>query len=325
MLAALLAAPPSPAFAQSAQDDAQDARTDAILATPNLATPGPLTNLYATAPGLEQQAPSPQWRFNFLFPFAYNSNAEEVRGGSQALELSPLGNLSWAAPLGGLPLRLTLNANVNSDRYPQVPDADLDKIGGSARLQYVDPDNDQAFSPYFAFAPRWDFAPTFSDQLSERQDFNLGFNQRFNFDGGFQRLALSGDTSASTVLSLGLTMFVQRRFREPSTSSSALFIIPSASYVISEQWNASFAVEVLGRAFDPNSAQYSQRAWQAQPIATLEYVIPTSFFGGPEIARFLGRPALDFQTSYVRNWSNLPSASYAQWTASAVIKTGWRF
>ena len=82
------------------QGDAQDARNDAALATPNLATPVPLSNLISTAPGLEQQTRAPQWRFNLLTPFGYNSNAEEIaRGGTQTLEASPFGSLSWAAPM----------------------------------------------------------------------------------------------------------------------------------------------------------------------------------------------------------------------------------
>jgi hypothetical protein len=70
---------------------------------------------------------------------------------------------------------------------------------------------------------------------------------------------------------------------------------------------------------------FSRRDWEVQPIATLEYVIPTALFGAPETADFFGRPALDFQTSFARNWSNLSIRDYTQWTASAVIKTGWRF
>jgi hypothetical protein len=36
-----------------------EARTDALLATPNNATPVPQTNRFSTAPALEQQAPAP--------------------------------------------------------------------------------------------------------------------------------------------------------------------------------------------------------------------------------------------------------------------------
>jgi hypothetical protein len=191
--------------------------------------------LYSTAPGLEQQAPSPQWRFGLLAPLGYNSNPEELsHGGTQTLGTSPFGNLSWAAPVGGLPLRVSVSVNSGSDRYFRASDADLDKFGLSGRVQYVDPANDQAFSPYVAIAPRWDYLPTFSDQISARQNFNLGFNKTFNFDRSLAPIPIAGDTSGATVWSFGLTAFVQRRLREPQLSSSALFVIPSVSYIISK-------------------------------------------------------------------------------------------
>jgi hypothetical protein len=128
--------PKGPLAAQSAEDDARDARIDAILATPNLATPVPQSNLIATAPGLEQQAPSAQFSFNFLAPFIYNSNAEEIgTGGTPTMELSPVGNLAFAAPLFDLPVRLTANMVVENDRFIKSRSADLDKIGGSVRLR----------------------------------------------------------------------------------------------------------------------------------------------------------------------------------------------
>jgi hypothetical protein len=52
-------------------------------------------------------------------------------------------------------------------------------------------------------------------------------------------------------------------------------------------------------------------------------VIPAAAFGVPETADFFGRPALDFQASFDRNWSNLSIRNYTQWTVSVV--TGWRF
>jgi hypothetical protein len=170
-----------------------------------------------------------------------------------------VGNLSWAAPLFDLPVRLSANVAVESDRFIESGGADLDKIGGSLRLQYVDPNNDQAFSPYVAYAPRFDFLPTFSEEVETRQDVNLGFNKRFNFDGNLQSAPFASNTAASTVWSFGLTVFGQRRFREPAPSSSALFFVPSVSYVISEHWNASLAVEVIGRWFDSNDAGFSRR------------------------------------------------------------------
>jgi hypothetical protein len=74
-----------------------------------------------------------------------------------------------------------------------------------------------------------------------------------------------------------------------------------------------------------DSTGFSGRDWEALPIVTLEYVIPTSFLGGEKIANILGRPSLDFQSSYLKVWSNAPGVSFNQWTASATIKMGWRF
>ncbi len=321
---------PSPIFAQAAQrfdagDDAQDARTDAVLAMPSLSGSAPLSNLYSTSPGLEEQIPSAQARANFILPLGWNSNAEEIsQGGTQTGEISPFGNVSLAAPIGA-PFRFTATGFGDIDRYFDASDADLDKVGGSARLQYVDPNNDQAFSPYVAFAPRWEFAPTFSDQLSARQDFNIGFNERFNFDGSFQRVAISGDSSAATAWSFGLTVFAQRRLREPQLSSDALFVIPSVSYTISKDWSASLAVELLGRWYERDSAGVSSRDWEALPVATIEYAIPASFLGGEGLAKILGRPALDFQASHLKVWSTVPGVSFNQWEAAVAIRTGWRF
>jgi hypothetical protein len=315
-----------------AQSDSEDALRDAMLATPNAATPTPLSNLYATAPGLEKQIAVPQVSANVLLPLGWNSNADEVsHGGTASGEASPFANLSWATPVGTLPLRVTLSGFAESDRYFRTPDFNLDKTGLSARLQYVDPNNDQAFSPYFTFAPRWDFLPIFENQISARQDFNLGFNKRFNFDGNFRQIPFAPDTSASTVWSLGLTAFVQRRLREPQVSSDAAFLIPSASYVISNSWNANFAVEVIGRWFDQpsffwfdqNSLGLATRDYEVHPIFTLEYAIPAQFLGGERNARLLGRPALDFQASYLRVWSNALVGGFEQWKGIAALKMGW--
>jgi len=50
----------SPVWAQGGGRDGSDARTDAMLGTPNKVTPVPQTNQFSTSPGLEQQAPRPQ-------------------------------------------------------------------------------------------------------------------------------------------------------------------------------------------------------------------------------------------------------------------------
>ena len=306
--------------------DADDARTQALLGTLDLATPEPFDNLYATAPGAEQQVVTPQIRFNALAPLNFDSNAQAVSsGGTQTWGAFPVANLSAAAPVGGLPFRVSVTANSEFKRFFDASEADIDRLTFSGRLQYVDPTNDQALSPYFAITPRFSYLPTFSDQTEARQDFNLGFNKRFNFDGAFRPVPIAAATSAETVWSFGLTAFAQRREREPRLSSDALFLIPSASWVISENWNASFAVQLLGRWFDADPFGEKRRDWEAQPIATLEYIVPASLFGGDRFANLIGRPAIDLQGSHLDVWSTAPGASYGQWEASATIKFGWRF
>jgi len=323
---------PTPALAQAAGDrsdagvDADDARTDALLGTLNLVTPEPYGNLYSTAPGAEQQAARPQFRFNFLAPLNFDSNAQEISsGGTQTWGTFPVGNLSWAAPVADLPFRVSVNARSEFKRFFDASDVDIDRLTFSGRLQYVDPANDQAFSPYFAITPRFSYLPTFSDQTEARQDFNLGFNKSFHFDGSFRLIPIAADTSAETVWSFGLTAFVQKRLRQPQLSSDALVLIPSVSWVISKDWNSSFAVELLGRWHEPNSAAGASRDWEVLPIATLEYVIPASLFGNDSFASLLGRPAIDLQGSHQKVWSTVPGVSFGQWEASATLKVGWRF
>jgi hypothetical protein len=121
----------------------------------------------------------------------------------------------------------------------------------------VDADDDQAYSPFVAFVPRLDFDPTFATRFATRYDLDFGVNKVFNFDGDLHRIGFSGDSAASAVWSLGFTAGAQRRWRDPSPSSYAVFLTPSVSYVISEQWNAAFVLDVTQRWYDTGAAQAS--------------------------------------------------------------------
>jgi hypothetical protein len=325
---ALLAVPVSRLSAQSAANDARsdgnDARADAMFATPG-GTPVPQENLFATTPGLEQQARRSQFTFNILAPIFFNSNAEAANsGGTPSAEISPIVGLSWSSPFFQSPFRISANFRAEVDRFTQASSVDFDKLAGSLRLQYVDATNDQAFSPYFAYAPRMDFDPTFRERFATRHDLNLGFNKIFNFDGSFQRVPFASNTLAATVWSFGLTSFVQRRFRDPEPSSVAFFLIPSATYVISENWNFSLGLDFERRWFDPVQG-FAQQDWFLEPIATLEFVLPSSWFGAAGNAALFGRPALDFQVAYENNWSNVQAATYNVWHVGGALKLGWRF
>ena len=88
------------ANSNSGLEGGQDGLFDAILATPNQKTPVLQDNIFATAPGVEQAARTPQFTLNVLAPAFFNSNAQFLSsGGSQALEGSPVVRLGWASQL----------------------------------------------------------------------------------------------------------------------------------------------------------------------------------------------------------------------------------
>lgn len=312
-----------------AHSDGQDARTDAMFGMPDRYGVAPQDNLFATTPGLEQQARAQRFTFNALLPFSFNSNAEELNpafgGGTNTAEFSPVIGLFFAAPLFDLPFRVSANLRAEVDRFTQAPTVDFDKVAGNARIQYIDPNNDQAYSPYIVYASRWDFTPFYQNWIETRQDLSVGVNKTFNYDANFRRVAFSGNTLAETVWSFGVTAIIQRRFRNPEPSSWAFFVVPSATYVISDQWNLSLGLEFMRRGFDSIQGAPPEEDWFLQPIVTLEYVLPSAWFGSERNATLLGRPAIDLQMAYERNWSNVPAFDYSAWHVGAALKLGWRF
>jgi hypothetical protein len=317
-------------MAQTANSNAgleggQDGLFDAILATPNYRTPVLPDGGIATAPGLEQAVPAPQFTLNVLAPALYNSNAQFLSsGGSQTLEGSPLVRLGWASQLFDTPIRISGAASMETERFVNAPGAAIDYIRTSARAQYTNPQDDQDYSSFLSYVPRLDFDPTFANNFATRQDLALGIDKVFHFDGAFNRIPTSSNSSSEAVWSFGFGVGGQRRFRDPPPQSYAFFFSPSASYVISEEWNASLSVPITRRWFDMFD-DVSQRNLTLEPTAVLEYVIPGGWLGGLNAARMLGTPAIDFVAGVERNWSNLSQATYTQWRVGVVLKTGWRF
>ena len=220
---------------------------DALSATSQQKTPSLPDNVFATAPGLEQPARVPQFTLNAWAPALFNSNVQFLRsGGSNAFEGSPLARLGWASQLFDTPIRISGGASLESKRFVNGPGAAIDYIRTSARAQYTNPQDDQAFSPYLSYVPELKFDPTFANNLTTQQDINFGIDKVFNFDGAFNRVPASSSSSART-WSFGFNIGAQQRFREPSPQSRAFFFDPSASYVISDQWNASLDMVITRR------------------------------------------------------------------------------
>jgi hypothetical protein len=209
-------------------------------------------------------------------------------------------------------------------RYVNASDAEVDYIHPSLRAQYISPDNDQGFSPFFSYVTRIDFQTTFAREFATRQDLNLGVDKVFNFDGEFNRIPAASNSSASTVWSFGFSAGAQWRFRNPPPQSGAPFLNLSAAYIISEHWNLSFYMPTTRRWYVSING-VSRKDWTVEPTAILEYIIPIGWFGGADTARLLGRPALDSVVSLEKDWSNESGGTYGQWIAGLVLKGGWRF
>ena len=318
------------AIAQTANSNAgleggQDGLFDAILATPNYKTPYFPDSALATAPGLEQAAPAPQFTLNVLAPALFNSNAQFLSsGGSKAFEGSPLIRFGWASQLFDTPIRISGVASFETERFVNGPGAAIDYIRPSARAQYTNPQDDQDFSPYLSYVPRLDFDPTFANNFATRQDVSFGIDKVFNFDGAFNRLPPASSSSSATVWSFGFNIGAQQRFRDPSPQSHAFFFNPSVAYVISETWNASFDMAITRRWFETIGG-VSQRNLTWEPTGVVEYVIPAEWLGGSDGTRWRGNPAIDFVAGLERNWSNISGREYSQWQVGVVFKTGWRF
>jgi hypothetical protein len=304
--------------------DAIDAQNDALLAMPGQQTPVPQDSLYATAPGAEQRAAPTPFTLNLLGPLQYNSNATASnRDGIAALEGNPDVRLTYATQLPGSNLRFTAQLRGDGEYFGPLPrNQNINFLRLNFRTQYVAPDNDQAYSPYIAVAPRWTYEPLYATNIANRQDINLGVQKRFNFDGTFTRVPAAARTGSDTVWSFGLNVFGQERLNDPSPGSKALIGVLSASYVISSQWSAALAVDLTRRWFDGING-VSRNDFVVEPIATVEYSLPSSWFGGN--SSLFGNPAIDFQASGEQQYSNITRREFTAFYIGAAFKAGFRF
>ncbi len=264
-------------------------------------------------------APTPgEFNFRANAPLQYNSNAGQApSGGPAAFEIDPQIELGWTRSLTSMPLKLNLRLSADSDRYADAPQADEDEVSGSFKASYYDANNDQAWAPFLSYKSGAIFDPTFSPWTETKNDFALGFDRVFNFDGDFQPLPASTRSRVAAVWSFGLSSFVQRRLRTPGPDSTALYVVPSATYTSSENWTVSLFMNTRERWFDSGTSSIttpSRRDFEIEPISTIAY--------DPKLP---GAPQIALQVGFERRSSNLPNKSWDQWTAGPVLTANWRF
>jgi hypothetical protein len=268
----------------------------------------------------QQAVPLAPQEFNFRVnvPLSYNSNAEEApSGGPAALEADPEVELRWTRSLTSVPLKITARLMADTDRYAAVPQAGEDEASWSVKASYYDADNDQAWAPFVSYKGATLFDPTFSPWTETRNDFALGFDKFFNFDADFNPLPPSQRSRAVAVWIFGVSAFVQRRLRTPAPDSTALYLVPSATHVLDENWIISLFMNTRERWFDtmqsPTSTT-SRRDFEMEPALTIAY--------DPKLP---GAPQIALQASFERRSSNLPDKSWNQWTVGPVLTASWRF
>ena len=335
-----------PALGQNAASgtraDIQQARADAAASTGR----GSLVSRYAFASPDAGTGQDLGLTLNGLFPVYYNSDAEAVpSGGTQTAEANPEFRLSWAKQLQGMPIKLTTLIDANSDRYARSNGADGDVTYGEFRAQYVTGNNDQEFEPFVNYGPKSAFTPTFADPTTATHDFTIGFDKAFNFDYMFRRIGgdspfqISGDTSGTTVWSLGFTGVLTRRLTNGGQDSIIATASPSVTCNLTNlpnanssdaQWNVSLGTDISRRWYD-KSGGMTRMDWVVNPILTIEFIPPSSWFRGvnehdQEASRkTLGKPVIDFQLAFAQDNSNQAANSFHQWSIGPMLKTGWKF
>jgi hypothetical protein len=300
--------------------DFHDAQEDAALAVGR--SPVPQTNLFATAPAQEQSAPAQPFTANLMFPLQYNSNADQSRDNAiESFDWKADGRITYTANLAP-DLRVSLQARADVERYPDNNGRNIDFTRQSLRLQYVNPNDDQAFSPYLAIVPRQDYVPLYSDFVSNREDLNLGVQKRFNFDARFNPLSRASRSGSDAVWSIGFNIFGQQRWRNPAADSNAVVFAPSISYKINSDWDFSLGGDLTRRWFERTNAR--QRAdLLIEPIATLAYSIPDDFLGGKNNP--FGSPVIEAQVSSESLESNQYFRNFTAFYAGLTFRSGWRF
>ena len=276
--------------------------------------------------------PEPEVTVNFLMPVFFNSNAQQSSsGGTRSAETTHELKALWQKQL---PNNLKLSAlfDASSDRFASATAANGDAIYADFRAQYSTGKDDQEFQPFISYSPRGIFEPTFRQNSETSHDLTVGFDKAFAYDNSGKRYCPPGEPKGIACAHItknaewvfGFTGTLSRRFTDADASSTLVKASPSVTHIINEQWNVGLQVDFSIRWYDA-VAGFSQRDIQINPILTLEFIPPATWFKGEPNQLLFGQPVIDFQLSFARLNSNKDDASYRQWALGPSIKTTWNF
>jgi hypothetical protein len=306
-----IAASPTDPLAADQQSDRTEILRDAIDAAFDA----------AQARKAAQGAPAVPKEFSVRInaPLYFNSN---VLLGHSGLEGNPEIALGWSPSWASLPFKPSVKLKADTDRYTNVPQASQDEASGSFRLSYYDASDDQTWAPFFSYKLEAIYGATFSPWRETKNDFNLGFDKLFSFDGDFRLLPAAANSRGAAVWTLGVTAYVQRRVRTSPSDSLALYVVPNATYLPSADWVISLSLETWLRWYQGVPAKpISRRDLEINPVLTIAYD-PSTLFGGDSPLR---SPQIALEIGFDTRSSNLVNKSFKQWTVGPVLSAKWKF
>jgi hypothetical protein len=320
--------------------DIQESRSSALAAPASL-VPGGLEALPNVGPitpfgvNFKPAGPARDFALFLIAPIYFNDNPTHSQmNGRSGLEGDPELRLDWNHQFDWV--RLSARLDSDMDRFNNnAATSGTDKFYARIGAALTDGKDDQAYIPQVTFGPTLTFDPTFSKRQQTANDLTIAVAKVFNFDANFKQ-AEPGKSTAKAAWSFGISVGFQRRFRDPDPSSYAVIVTPSVKHIISEDWLALLQVNITRRLYD-SLQQFSRRDWLINPIATVAFKPPASWFGStdqvdssgqtPGQRRWaeLGAPEIDFQLSFAQQDSNKRGATFHQLSVGPGLSAVWQF
>lgn len=275
-----------------------------------------------------QHPPIPGYELTFsaIAPLYYNTNPTTSESSPRdALEGNPELILNWKHEVGGIVL-LVGKLDANSDRFTNNPTEGSDKAIGSIAAQFTDGTKAAGYNfiPLISYGPTLVFDPTFAHRIQTANDFAVGMSKAWGYTADWQPYKLTDQppdypTAATWQFSIPAT--VQRRFKDPSPSSTAIAVGPSVQYRYSDAWTVYGQVNISGRFYD-SVADFNRRDWLVSPTMGVAWQPPKSWFGSNSW-KDLGEPVINFQVSYNYQHSNKAGGNFHQLSVGPALSLAW--
>jgi hypothetical protein len=297
----------------------------------------------------------PQFAFNVLAPFSWDSNANSLpSGGTSALQFSPdvrLGFTDHFAGLGGVKISGVTDLVIN--RYSNSAGTDTSPASYSFEIQHVSGKNDQEYQPFLAFSSQTAYNSDFSTDAGTVRKLYGGLDKLWDWGYWERGRGLERDPQDQPIsnrfvtLQAGLSAQVGRSFATSSPDSTYLKVSPSFgynsnngldSYGYAAHWSVSLGANITrvwkdtaaAAAGTPQTA--AERDWTVSPLLTVLFSPPVRWFrrdppdtAQARVAEHFGSPTITLQIAYSRLSSNVTGKSYDAWAIGPSAGVSWKF